>query len=128
MNRNTVQGSMFNDRASIHVAAGRGGDGGLSFRREKFVPKGGPDGGDGGKGGDVVLIADPDRRDLSEFQRRRRFQAGRGGSGTGALKHGANGETVELHVPIGTQVYRDDGLIADLARPGARVVLAPGGA
>jgi GTP-binding protein len=119
---------MFSDRAHIHVAAGRGGDGGLSFRREKFVPKGGPDGGDGGKGGDVVLVADPDRRDLSEFQRRRRFQAGRGGNGTGALKHGANGETVELHVPIGTQVYRDDGLIADLARSGARVVLAHGGA
>jgi GTP-binding protein len=119
---------VFSDRAHIHVAAGRGGDGGLSFRREKFVPKGGPDGGDGGKGGDIVLLADPDRRDLSEFQRRRHFQGGRGGNGTGALKHGANGETVELRVPVGTQVYRDDGLIADLARPGARVVLAHGGA
>jgi len=119
---------MFNDRASIHVGAGRGGDGGLSFRREKFVPKGGPDGGDGGTGGDVVLLADPDRRDLSEFQRRRHVQAGRGGNGTGALKHGANGETVELRVPVGTQVYRDEGLIADLASPGARVVLAHGGA
>ena len=118
---------MFSDRATIHVQAGKGGDGGMSFRREKFVPKGGPDGGDGGKGGDVALLADPDRRDLSEFQRRRRFQAGRGGNGTGALKHGANGETVELNVPVGTQVYRDDGLIADLAQPGARVVLAHGG-
>jgi GTPase len=119
---------MFNDRAAIHVAAGRGGDGGLSFRREKYVPKGGPDGGDGGKGGDVVLIADPDRRDLSEFQRRRWFLGGRGGNGTGALKHGANGVDVELRVPVGTQVYREDGLLADLARPGARVTLAHGGA
>src|SRR3954462_283347 len=119
---------MFNDRASIHVLGGRGGDGGLSFRREKFVPKGGPDGGDGGKGGDVVLVADPDLRDLSALQRKRRYEAGRGGNGTGALKHGANGETVELRVPVGTQVYRDDGLVADLASPGARVVLAHGGA
>jgi GTP-binding protein len=119
---------VFNDRAAIHVVAGRGGDGGLSFRREKFVPKGGPDGGDGGKGGDVVLFADPDRRDLSDFQRRRWVEAGRGGNGTGALKHGANGADVELGVPVGTQVYRDAGLVADLATPGARVVLAHGGA
>jgi GTP-binding protein len=119
---------MFNDRAHIRVAAGRGGDGGLSFRREKFVPKGGPDGGDGGKGGDVVLVADSDLRDLSALQRRRFYQAGRGGNGTGALRHGANGETVELRVPAGTQVYRDEGLTADLAAPGARVVLAHGGA
>jgi GTP-binding protein len=119
---------VFSDRAQIHVEAGRGGDGGLSFRREKYVPKGGPDGGDGGRGGDVVLIADHDLRDLSEFARRRRFRAGRGGNGTGALKHGANGETVELRVPAGTQVLRDGGLLADLAHPGARVVLARGGA
>ena len=119
---------MFNDKAQIHVQAGRGGDGGLSFRREKYVPKGGPDGGDGGKGGDIVLIADPARRDLSEFQRRRRFEAGRGGNGTGALRHGANGADVELRVPIGTQVHRDEGLHADLASPGARVTLARGGA
>src|SRR5438105_8561427 len=119
---------MFNDKAQIHVAAGRGGDGGLSFRREKYVPKGGPDGGDGGKGGDVVLLADPDRRDLSEFQRRRSFEAGRGGNGTGALKHGANGADVELRVPVGTQAYGEDGLLVDLVRPGARVTLARGGA
>ena len=119
---------MFNDRAQIRVAAGRGGDGGLSFRREKYVPKGGPDGGDGGKGGDVVLLADPDRRDLSEFQRRRSFEAGRGGNGTGALKHGANGADVELPVPVGTQAYGEDGLLVDLVRPGARVTLARGGA
>jgi GTPase len=119
---------MFSDRATIHVQAGKGGDGGLSFRREKFVPKGGPDGGDGGDGGDVVLLADPSLRDLSALQRRRRIKATRGENGRGARKHGAKGDDVELHVPVGTQVFADDGgLIADLAHPGARVVLARGG-
>ena len=80
---------MFHDRARIHVVAGRGGDGSLHFRREKHVPKGGPDGGDGGPGGHVVLVADPDLRDLSGFRRRRWFKAGNGEPGRGALKHGA---------------------------------------
>src|SRR5690349_22487528 len=112
---------MFNDRARIRVQAGRGGDGSLHFRREKHVPKGGPDGGDGGPGGDVVLVADPDLRDLSAFRAKRRFKAESGQPGRGALKHGATGETVELRVPVGTQVLDEDGqLIADLARPGAR--------
>ena len=119
---------MFSDRARLHVQAGKGGDGGLSFRREKFVPKGGPDGGDGGRGGDVVLVADASLRDLSALQRRRWIKAGRGENGRGARKHGADGADVELHVPVGTQVLADDGgLIADLAHPGARVVLARGG-
>jgi GTP-binding protein len=119
---------MFSDRATIRVQAGKGGDGGLSFRREKFVPKGGPDGGDGGDGGDVVLVADPALRDLSALQRRRWIKAAPGQNGRGARKHGANGADAELHVPIGTQVFADDGgLIADLAHPGARVVLAKGG-
>jgi GTP-binding protein len=119
---------MFSDRVKIHVQAGKGGDGGLSFRREKFVPKGGPDGGDGGNGGDVVLLADPSLRDLSSLQRRRWIKAERGGNGKGTRKHGADGDDVELHVPVGTQVFNDDGdLIADLAHPGARVVLAAGG-
>ena len=119
---------MFHDRARIHVQAGRGGDGGLSFRREKFVPKGGPDGGDGGDGGDVILVADPDLRDLSSFRANQRFTAGRGGNGRGALKHGANGDDVELRVPVGTQVFDDEGqLVVDLARPGGRVVVARGG-
>ncbi|CAN5256326.1 GTPase ObgE [soil metagenome] len=119
---------MFHDRARIHVQAGRGGDGSLHFRREKHVPKGGPDGGDGGPGGDVVLVADPDLRDLSSFRAKRRFRAGSGKPGRGALKHGATGETTELHVPVGTQVQDKDGkLVADLASPGARVVAARGG-
>src|SRR3954451_729745 len=120
--------AMFSDRAKIHVQAGKGGDGGLSFRREKFVPKGGPDGGDGGDGGDVVLLADPALRDLSALQRRRLIKATRGENGRGARKHGANGETAQVLVPVGTQVFAEDGgLIADLAHPGARVVLARGG-
>src|SRR5947199_5583252 len=118
---------MFSDRATTHVKAGRGGDGGLSFRREKFVPKGGPDGGDGGDGGDVVLVAEPSLRDLSALQRRRWLEARRGENGRGTRKHGANGETVEVQVPIGTQVFDADDLVADLAHPHARVVLARGG-
>src|SRR6476619_7385831 len=119
---------MFQDRAEINVQAGRGGDGSLHFRREKHVPKGGPDGGDGGPGGDVVLVADPDLRDLSAFRVKRRYKAGSGGPGRGALKHGATGESIELRVPVGTQVLdQDEQLIADLAVPGARMIAARGG-
>jgi GTPase len=119
---------VFHDRARIEVLAGRGGDGGLSFRREKHVPKGGPDGGDGGRGGDVVLVASPDLRDLSAFRARTRFRAGRGEPGRGSRKHGADGATITLAVPVGTQAYAADGdLIADLTAPGARVVVARGG-
>jgi GTP-binding protein len=119
---------VFSDRARIHVQAGKGGDGGLSFRREKFVPKGGPDGGDGGRGGDVILRADPSLRDLSALQRRRWIKASRGESGRGSRKHGADGGDVEVRVPVGTQVFAENGdLIADLAHSGARVVLAKGG-
>ena len=119
---------MFHDRARIHVQAGRGGDGGLSFRREKHVPKGGPDGGDGGPGGDIVFVAEADLRDLSGFRPNQRFKAKRGGSGRGALKHGASGQDAELRVPVGTQVFDGGQLLADLAHPGARVVVARGGA
>lgn len=119
---------MFHDRARIHVAGGRGGDGGLSFRREKHVPKGGPDGGDGGPGGSVVLLADPTLRDLSAVQPGRSYRAGNGGPGRGGNRHGAAGETVELRVPVGTQVLADDGsLVADLTAPGIRSVVAEGG-
>src|SRR6266511_1090589 len=119
---------MFHDRARIRVKAGRGGDGALSFRREKHVPEGGPDGGDGGPGGDVVLLADPDLRDLSGYRRRRRIEAGRGQPGGGSGKHGAAGESVELRVPAGTQIFQEGELVGDLASPGARVVVAHGGA
>jgi GTP-binding protein len=119
---------MFHDRAQIHIEAGRGGDGGLSFRREKFVPKGGPDGGDGGRGGNVVFLADPTLRDLSSLRRVKRLQGGRGGNGRGTRKHGADGNDAEVRVPVGTQVIDGDGrLIADLTSPDARLVVAKGG-
>jgi GTPase len=119
----------FHDKATIHVEAGRGGHGGLSFRREKYVPRGGPDGGDGGRGGDVVLIADPALRDLSAFRRVKRLGAEKGGNGRGSRKHGADGETVEARVPVGTQVLDAEGrLVADLTTPDATFVAARGGA
>jgi GTP-binding protein len=118
---------LFHDRARIHVVAGRGGDGALSFRREKHVPKGGPDGGDGGPGGDIVLVADPELRDLSAYRSPRRYRAGRGRPGGGSGKHGAAGADVELRVPVGTQVLDDGSLVADLAHGRARAVVARGG-
>jgi GTP-binding protein len=119
---------MFHDRVKLTVIAGRGGDGSIHFRREKFVPKGGPDGGDGGRGGDVVLVASPHRRDLSGFRSNQKVRAGRGGAGSGSLSTGEDGDDVVLDVPVGTQVLdADERLIADLAHPGARVVVAQGG-
>ncbi|MBM3678338.1 MAG: GTPase ObgE [Actinobacteria bacterium] len=120
---------MFHDRARIRVKAGRGGDGGLAFRREKYVPKGGPSGGDGGRGGDVVIVADRDLRDLSAFRQRASFAAERGGNGRGANKHGADGADVVLRVPVGTQVFdaADGTLVADLRRDEARLDAARGG-
>jgi len=120
---------MFHDRARLTVIAGKGGDGSMHFRREKYVPKGGPDGGDGGDGGDVVLVADPRRRDLSGFRPNQKLRAERGGNGGGSLSNGARGADAVLAVPVGTQVYDDaERLIADLAHRGARVVVAKGGA
>src|SRR5437763_1838908 len=119
---------MFHDRARLTVIAGRGGDGSIHFRREKFVPKGGPDGGDGGRGGDVVLVADSRRRDLSGIRPNQKIRAGRGGPGGGRLSNGADGEEAVLAVPVGTQVLdEEERLVADLAHPGARVVVARGG-
>jgi GTP-binding protein len=119
---------MFHDKARLIAIAGRGGDGSIHFRREKFVPKGGPDGGDGGKGGDVVLVADPRRRDLSGFRPNQRLRGGRGGGGSGRLSNGADGEDAVLPVPVGTQILdEEERLVADLAHPGARVVVAKGG-
>ena len=120
---------MFHDRARIHVQAGRGGDGALSFRREKHVPKGGPDGGDGGPGGDVVLVADADLRDLSSFGRAPAgSRPARAARAAAAASTAPRARTIELRVPVGTQVFDDDEqLVADLAAAGARVVLARGG-
>ncbi|HSO97539.1 MAG TPA: GTPase ObgE [Solirubrobacteraceae bacterium] len=116
------------DRARIHVQAGGGGDGCLSFRREAHVPKGGPDGGDGGQGGDVVLMCSDSLRDLERFRRQSHFSARRGGHGEGAQRHGADGTTLVIPVPPGTEVLVEaDGTRHDLVRAGQRAVVAHGG-
>lgn len=120
---------MFVDEAEIWVKAGDGGRGCVSFRREKFVPRGGPDGGDGGKGGDVVLEADPHLRTLLDFKYKRYYAAADGGHGRGKKQHGRDGSDLILKVPVGT-IVRDaerGELIADLSQPGERVVVAKGG-
>ena len=115
---------MLADRARIEVRAGGGGNGCLSFRREAHVPKGGPDGGDGGRGGDVVLRCDDSLRDLQSFKRRAHYRADRGGHGQGAQRHGADGEPMIVRVPPGTQVTKWDGTRYDLVRPGQEVTIA----
>jgi len=118
---------MLTDRAHLEVRAGAGGNGCLSFRREAHVPKGGPDGGDGGRGGDVILRCDDSLRDLQAFRRRAHFRAERGGHGQGSQRHGADGDTLIVAVPPGTQVRRWDGTRYDLVRPGQEVTIAHGG-
>ncbi|HXW50561.1 MAG TPA: GTPase ObgE [Candidatus Acidoferrales bacterium] len=118
---------MFVDQARISVHGGDGGSGVVSFRREKYVPRGGPDGGDGGRGGSVYLIADPQRTTLSEFRHKKSFAAENGGKGSGANCHGRTGADVDVPVPCGTLVREDGKLIADLDRPGERVCVARGG-
>jgi GTP-binding protein len=116
------------DRARIHVEAGAGGDGSMSFRREAHVPRGGPDGGDGGRGGDVVLVCADSLRDLDTYRRRPTYKARRGGHGQGALRHGADGDALELPVPPGTEaVVELDGTRHDLVIPGQRATIARGG-
>lgn len=122
---------MLHDRAKIEVRAGAGGAGCTSFRREAHVPRGGPDGGDGGRGGDVVLLCDDSLRDLQSFHRKAHYRAGRGGHGQGALRHGADGQTLIVKVPPGTQVEGVEGEVLgrrwDLVRDGQRAVVARGG-
>jgi GTPase len=120
---------MFVDEVSIHVKGGNGGDGAVSFRREKHVPRGGPDGGDGGRGGSVVMAADLNLTTLLDFRYRRDTKAGRGENGAGNQKHGANGAGVELRVPVGTLVTDAESgvVVADFVRPEQREVVARGG-
>jgi GTP-binding protein len=118
---------MLADKAKIEVRAGAGGNGCVSFRREAHVPKGGPDGGDGGRGGDVVIRCDDNLRDLQFFKRTAHFRAGRGGHGQGALKHGADGDELVVPVPPGTTVERWDGSRYELMVPGQQVRIARGG-
>jgi GTPase len=119
----------FIDSARITVRGGHGGKGSASFRREPFVPRGGPDGGDGGRGGSVILKASNEITDLSQFRRRTRWQAEAGADGAGSRKTGRNAPDLVIDVPIGTIALDSDGaLVADLDRPGASAVVARGGA
>jgi GTPase len=118
---------MFQDRAKVFVEGGAGGNGVVSFRREAHVPRGGPDGGDGGRGGDVVLVADRLRRDLASMRIARHYRAKRGGHGQGANKHGPRGEDLIVLVPPGTTVEGLDGERYDLVTDGQRAIVAAGG-
>ncbi len=118
---------MIYDKARIFAQAGGGGDGCLSFRREAHVPRGGPDGGDGGRGGNVELVCDGSLRDLQSLAGRTEMKAGRGGHGEGALRSGSSGESLEIHVPPGTIVELANGTLHDLVVPGARAIVASGG-
>lgn len=123
----------FVDEVDIHVQAGHGGSGSLSFRREKFVPRGGPDGGNGGAGGSVYAVADPHRNTLVHFQFNPEYKAQRGGNGAGALRTGRAGNDLDIPVPVGTLIYAKDPesgeliQVADLTEVGQRVRLAKGG-
>ena len=118
---------MFQDRAKVYVEGGRGGNGVVSFRREAHVPRGGPDGGDGGRGGDVVLVADRSRRDLASMRIARHYRAERGRHGQGANKHGGRGDDLIVLVPPGTTVEGLDGERYDLVADGQRAIVAAGG-
>ncbi|MGB7693419.1 MAG: GTPase ObgE [Pseudolabrys sp.] len=119
----------FLDEAKVYIASGAGGNGCVSFRREKFIEFGGPNGGDGGRGGDVVVEAVTGLNTLIDYRYQQHFKAQRGGSGMGKDRAGANGKDVVLKVPVGTQVYEEDGetLLADLTEVGQRVTIAEGG-
>ena len=121
---------MFIDKVKVNLKGGDGGNGCASFRREKFIPKGGPDGGDGGHGGDVVLVADTGQQSLVDFYYRRHYRAKNGENGRGRDQYGKGGKDIELHVPIGTIVKDiDDNLriLIDLDKHGKRFVIAKGG-
>ena len=117
------------DEAKIFVRSGKGGDGCVSLRREKYIPKGGPDGGDGGKGGSVILVADPHLDTLLPFRYAPHFFAAHGQQGTGSSRHGRDGEDRRVMIPVGTQVRDEetDEVVADLDEPGQEVVVAKGG-
>jgi GTPase len=119
----------FLDEAKVYIASGAGGNGCVSFRREKFIEFGGPNGGDGGHGGDVIAEAVDGLNTLIDYRYQQHFKAKRGGNGMGKDRHGANGADMLMKVPAGTQIYEEDGetLLADLAKVGDKVVLAKGG-
>ena len=119
----------FLDQAKVYIRSGEGGAGSVSFRREKFIEFGGPDGGDGGRGGDVWVEAVDGLNTLIDYRYQQHFKAGKGGHGMGRSRAGAKGKDAVLRVPVGTQIFEEDNetLIADLVKPGDRVLLARGG-
>jgi GTP-binding protein len=119
----------FLDQCKIFVRSGDGGGGSVSFRREKFIEYGGPDGGDGGRGGDVWIIAVDGLNTLIDYRYQQHYKAKTGGHGMGQNRHGADGEDVILRVPVGTQVLDEDRetIIADLTTAGERALIAKGG-
>lgn len=118
---------MFVDTAKVFISAGKGGDGAVSFRREIYVAKGGPDGGDGGKGGDVIFVADSGLNTLIDFRYKPELKATPGQNGSKSDRHGANGESFYVKVPVGTIVRRVDKIIADFTEPGQEIIIAKGG-
>jgi len=123
---------MFIDHAKLKVKAGNGGDGAVSFRREKFVPKGGPDGGDGGRGGDIVALGDENVNTLLDYRFSKLYSAGNGKHGSGARKTGSSGEHVYLRLPLGTEIFRLDESgrkvkLGELTHHGEQLILARGG-
>ncbi|MGI4977945.1 MAG: GTPase ObgE, partial [Janthinobacterium lividum] len=119
----------FLDQAKIYVRSGDGGDGIIAFRRERFIEFGGPDGGNGGRGGDIIVEAIQNLNTLIDFRYTQHFRARKGGNGSGSDRTGAASEDVLIRVPVGTQIIADDHetLIADLDEPGRRIVLCRGG-
>lgn len=118
---------MFVDNAIVSVSAGRGGDGRVSFRTEKYVDKGGPDGGDGGRGGNVIFVADENTSTLVDFRIKQEIKAEHGEAGSMRRRHGKNGADKIVKVPVGTIIFRDNDMIADLVKPGQEVIVAKGG-
>ncbi|MHB1127520.1 MAG: GTPase ObgE [Bacillota bacterium] len=120
---------MFYDRAKVYVKGGDGGNGIVAFRREKYVPEGGPSGGDGGHGGNTILVADSGLRTLVDFKYKKHYKAPRGGHGGGKHRHGKSAEDLLLRVPVGTLIYDDDSgeVLADLVEEGQQVIVARGG-
>lgn len=120
--------NMFADTAEVFIVAGDGGNGAVSFRHEKYVDKGGPDGGDGGRGGDVIFVADNNVNTLADFRFKPELRAGDGGPGGKQKKHGADGADKLVKVPVGTVVYRDGQMLTELIESGQRAIVARGGA
>ncbi|MES1201756.1 MAG: GTPase ObgE [Pseudomonadota bacterium] len=119
----------FLDQCKIYIRSGNGGAGSVSFRREKFIEYGGPDGGDGGRGGDIWIEAAEGLNTLIDYRYQQHYKAGTGGHGMGQNRHGADGETLTLKVPVGTQIFDEDNetLLADLTQVGQHVLIAKGG-